>query len=256
MFASASRFDPPSRFLPIDVPTRPGEGKTGAILYRLFGRGVSPSGPLPLRSWMMLNGVSDIEDFDGLRPVFAGQLGAEWRGFDHCGIVTKALLLRVAAAFLDGAVFSEIDDIFDGMMSRSPDAPKDLRTVEAVVRRFSGHRQIVEWIDRFGEHHGFERTLLLGMTEWVIRRKGILPLRPPHLPWLPYLDRTSWLALQFLGLRMFPPEVAGVFSHFVSEKKARKALHVPDVGDAMVGAVASWQGRVTALVETRRTRVV
>jgi hypothetical protein len=203
---------------------------------------------------MLLNGVSDVEDTVGLRRVFIEQLGAEWRGFASAGVVSKILLLRVAAAFHDPSVFSEMDDMLLEIMPRFPDAPKDLRTVESVIRRFSERQDMVEWIDRFGEFHGFERTLLLGMTQWVIHKRGCLPLRARNVPWLPYLDRTSWLGLQFLGLRVFTSEVAGVFAHIESEKVARKACRDPKVEAAIVGTSSAWHSRRTVEIEMRPSR--
>jgi hypothetical protein len=254
MFFAANPSTQPRHLPPIDLPTRPDGGRTGAVLYHLLGRGLSPEGPLPMRTWMLLNGVDDVEDHAGLRRIFIGQLGPEWHGFSSAGVVTKVLLLRVAAAFLDNAVFVEMDDMLGEIMSRSPDVPKDMRTVESVVRRFSARIDIVEWIDRFGHFHGFERTLLLGMTQWVIHKKGVLPLRAPHLPWLPYLDRASWLGLQFLGLRVFTAEVAGMFAHMQSEKTVRNAIPIPDVDAAIAGAVAAWRGRQLVVIETRPGR--
>lgn len=242
MMTSNSRAVQPYPPVTIDLPTRPSAGRKGALLYHLTGRGLSPPGPLPLQEWMKANLVDGIDDEDGLRRVFEGQVGARWRGFAEAGTHTKALLLRVAAAYFDDKALEEIDGMLGRIMSCAPDAMDDTAMVDAVVARFGGRDDFVELVERFAAFHGFERTLLLGFTQWVIHRKGVLPLRNNDVPWLAYTDQTSWLGLRFLGLRVFTVEVAGLFSHLLFEKVEKKAIAAAQVTNAIEGTRTAWFG--------------
>jgi hypothetical protein len=195
-------------------------------------------------TWLKWNGVVDTHDAGRVQAALVEQLGPAWRSFSEASIVTKVLLLRAAAAFHDLAALRDMDASLLLMMRRPPSLPRDMADVRAVVERYEGDTRFIEWIDHVGARHGFERTVVLGAVDHLLRHKGVVAFRRNDMPWLPFVDRAAWIAVHFHGWRVFSAECVGIFSHFQAEKAARAAIKAPQVEGAVDGIRTAWRERM------------
>jgi hypothetical protein len=228
---------------------RPGSGVFAAASFRLFGRGTSPDPLLPHLTWMQSNGATDENDVERLQDAFVRQLGPAWRSFHQAALVTRVLLLRAAASFVDTAVLKRIDGFLMEMTLRPADLPQDMADLRVLVQEHQDDERLVQWIESVAAFHGFERTVVLGAINHLHQHKGLVAFRYGEMPWLPFVDRTYWASVHFLGRKRCMAECAGVFSHFLAEKDARQAIAEPQVDHAVEGIRRAWRER---LVYNRR----
>jgi len=241
--ARPRRYPPPLAPNP-EFPVRPAYGFLGRTSFRLLGRGISPGNLAPLMTWMLANGATDGNDIERIRLAFSNQLGPSWRSFAEASVITKVLLLRTAASFHDSELLGHMDADLMKMMAAPVSLPSDMAVLRAFAKRYGGDRKLVGWIDGFAVRHGFERTVLIGLVRYVLHKKGMVRLASRDMPWLPFVDRASWIAIHFCGRRHFAAECAGVYSHLAAEEAAGEAIRGPRVTDAIEGMRSAWRERV------------
>jgi hypothetical protein len=195
-------------------------------------------------TWMQSNGATDENDGERLRDAFVRQLGPAWRSFHEASLVTQVLLLRAAAAFIDVDILDKIDSALMAMMPRPAHFPRDIADLRALVLRHQDDERLVQWIEGVAACHGFERTTVLGAINHLHRHKGLVAFRQGDMPWLPFIDRTYWASVHFLGWKRFMAECAGVFSHYLAERHARQAIAEPQVEGAVEGIGRAWRERL------------
>jgi hypothetical protein len=193
---------------------------------------------------MQSNGAADENDVERLWDAFARQIGPAWRSFHEASLVTKVLLLRAAAAFIDRDTLEQIDSTLMEMMDRPADLPRDMADLRWLVLSHQDDARLVEWIEGVAAFHGFERTAVLGAISHVHRHKGLAAFRRDDMPWLPFVDRTYWASIHFLGRKRCMAECAGVSSHFLAEKNARQAIAEPQIDEAVEGIRRAWRERL------------
>ncbi len=236
--------NPPPLVKQPELPIRPHPGFLGRLAFRLLGHGTFPEPLAPHMAWMLSNGAGNVNDIERIRQAFVAQLGPGWRSFREASPVTKIMMLRAAACFIDKETLKDIDESLVVMLDRPASLARDMADIMKVVRRYEGDARYVEWIDQIGSHHGFERTAIVGAIDHVWRHKGVIGFKDAEMPWLPFVDRTTWIAAYFRGRRIFAPECAGIFSHLLAERSERKAIHEPHVDGAVEGIQRAWRERL------------
>jgi len=84
-------------------------------------------------------------------------------------------------------------------------------------------------VQRVINNHAFELTLMATMLS-VARMDGVLA--SAEFLWLKPYDRRLWYVLNTVGRRTAPPEIAGVYAHWLAEKAIGRKLTVPMVEQA------------------------
>lgn len=169
--------------------------------------------------------------------LFVLQLGPLWKGLDALPIHAKAL----AYIFLARAAGQRADsNVMLKQISASAVATGqlDFSGVSLKLKAFYRHR-IIQWLEK---RHAYTTTLLATLLE-IARSDGVLA--SAEFLWLKPVDRRLWFVLNSIGRRTAVVEVAGVYAHWVAEKKVGFALKTPMV-----------KGAVDALDEALHTMLV
>jgi hypothetical protein len=233
------------------LPVRPRAGLLGSIAFELAGRGERPRPLTSHQEWMHSDAVTHPEAIEQLRRVFIGQLGPSWKSFSEASPVTRLIMLRLAATFLDPSVVKDIDASLEVITSRPVSMTLDLADIESVLRRYEADPKFGDWADHMARRNAFERTVVLAAVEHALRYKGSAAVRIEDLPWLPFVDRTLWAAIHFKICHLVSEECAGIFSHLNAEKREHAAIAEPQVDHALDCARKSWRERLVFDVRRR-----
>lgn len=158
--------------------------------------------------------------------VFVMQLGPLWTSIDSYPTHTKALF----AAF---AAFANQD---------RENADKLLKQIANSVGtgklNFNGAQQLLEKhlhtkiVQRVTQLHAYMLTIMASMLE-LARTDGVVACS--EFLWLKTLDRRLWYVLNSVGRQTPVPEAAGVFAHWITEKRLGRPLRIPMVDEAVNG---------------------
>jgi intracellular multiplication protein IcmP len=77
--------------------------------------------------------------------------------------------------------------------------------------------------------HAYENTVMAGMLE-LARTDGVLA--SAEFIWLKPYDRHLWFILNTVGRQTAPPEIAGVYAHWISEKAVGRRMVIPMISEA------------------------
>ena len=156
--------------------------------------------------------------------LFALQLGPMWRGIHSLPIHVKAL----AVIFLARATGQRaIAKKFLSQIAMSAASGKlDFTGVSDHLNTFKDHR-ILQWLEK---RHAYVMTLMATLLE-IARSDGVLA--SAEFLWLKPVDRRMWFMMSNVGRRTAFVEIAGAYSHWVSEKKMGRALKTPMVKGAV-----------------------
>jgi intracellular multiplication protein IcmP len=77
--------------------------------------------------------------------------------------------------------------------------------------------------------HAYMTTVMASMIE-IARLDGVLA--SAEFLWLKPVDRTLWYVLNTVGRQTAPCEVAGIFAHWLAERRLGKAMLIPMVEEA------------------------
>ena len=158
--------------------------------------------------------------------IFSQQLGPMWAGLEPLPPYVQALFAIFAAkAEKDGKSASKLLK----QISRSAKTGKlDFGgTRELLIKHVSKSKAV----GRAVAPHAYVSTVMASMLE-IARNDGVLATA--EFIWLKAVDRRLWYVLNCVGRQTAFPEVAGVFSHWNLEKRLRRPLKVPMVGEAVI----------------------
>lgn len=156
--------------------------------------------------------------------LFVIQLGPMWAGMAHLPIHAKALAL----IFLCRATGNRpLSNTLLSQISESASTGKlNFSGVEEALRKYYDHR-IVKWLEK---RHYYVNTLMPSLLE-IARSDGVLA--SAEFLWLKPIDRKLWYVLNTVGRRTAFVEVAGIYSHWVAEKKVGRGMKTPMVKGAV-----------------------
>jgi len=159
--------------------------------------------------------------------VFALQLGALWNGNLNALRPHIKALLAVFAARINRDI-DAADKLLDQIaLSAAAGRPN-----------FSGSRELLakhvrcKDVIKVLQHHAYVTTMMASMLD-ISRGVGVMATA--DFIWLKPLDRKLWYILNNVGRQTGAPEAAGVFSHWLAERKMSRPLRVPMVEAAIQG---------------------
>lgn len=104
----------------------------------------------------------------------------------------------------------------------------DMTEPRKVIQQYVSDPRIKHLITR----HAYNRTLLFSLFGEA-RKLGVLP--PADVRWLRFYDRGLWYVVQNIGRQGVFVEAAGVYAHYLMEKRLDKPLQSPHVERAVKG---------------------
>lgn len=166
--------------------------------------------------------------------LFSLQLGPLWQGVDALPIHAKALaVIFVARAVRD----RDIAHKFLNQISASAGGGKlDFTGVEEALQKYKTSK-VIRWVEK---RHAYVNTFMATLLQ-VGRSDGVLATA--EFLWLKPVDRRLWYTLNSVGRQTSVVEVAGIFAHWLAERRIERPLKTPMVKQA----VAALQ---TALEDT------
>lgn len=160
----------------------------------------------------------------GAFRVFTAQLGPLWKGVHALPIHMKALIVVfLARAERERDVASTL---LSQISASAAGGKLDFTNVEKQLEKYQSSR-VIKWLEN---KHAYVYTLLASMLE-IARADGVLATA--EFLWLKPVDRRLWYVLNSVGRQTSVVEVAGPYSHWLTEKKLKRALETPMVKDAV-----------------------
>jgi intracellular multiplication protein IcmP len=158
--------------------------------------------------------------------VFMLQLGSLWMGPNALPIHTKALFAIFAAC-----ANQDRDSAFKLLKQIDISSGEGKLNFEGVQELLVKHYNS-KLVGRVLQKHAYVFTVMAAMLE-LARTDGVFA--SSEFLWLKPLDRRLWYILNTVGRQTAVTEIAGIFSHFVAEKKWGGALRTPMVEEAVKG---------------------
>jgi intracellular multiplication protein IcmP len=159
--------------------------------------------------------------------IFSLQLGSRWSGVENLPIHLKALF-AVFAARVDGD--KKTPDQLLAQISTSSEEGKSLDftgTME-LLKKHANSKAVKKIVSL----HAYVATVLASLLT-AAREVGVLA--SSEFLWLKPVDRRMWYVLNGVGRQTSVVEIAGVYAHWVAEKKIGLPLEVPMVEEAVKG---------------------
>ncbi len=159
--------------------------------------------------------------------VLALQLGPLWNGCidvlpEHMQALLAVFMTRIAGD-IDRA-----DKLLDQIAASAANGKLDFSGVHGLLRKYMNTKPVVKVMQR----HAYVTTMMASMLE-LTREAGVLC--SADFLWLKPLDRKLWYVLNSVGRQTAVPEVAGIFSHWLVEKKFQYPMKTPMVDAAVNG---------------------
>lgn len=177
-----------------------------------------------MRANSLLDGGNTLNHSSAAR-LFSTQLGPLWEGISKLRDYERALLM----AFL-AAASGDRKDAFDGLerIARTVTSGKpDYSWVPAMVKKY-GNGKIMK---RLESRHAYVSTLM--WTALLLAGKtGVMPSLVAL--WVKPVDRRLWYTLNCAGRNTPFSEVAGIRSHWLAERVAKRGIEYPQVQAAVV----------------------
>ncbi len=169
-------------------------------------------------SWVIIPGAA--------QRIFVLQLGPLWRGLNALPIHVQALMvIFLARAHRDRKV---ADDLLTQIAASSGSGKLNFSGVREQLRKYQNSR-ILAWVI---PRHAYVGTMMATLLT-IARSDGVLATS--EFLWLKPLDRRMWYILNSVGRQTVMIEVAGLYAHWLAEKKLGCALRVPMVKEAVNG---------------------
>ncbi len=180
------------------------------------------------------HGLMGIKEVDGKKQwtidrgpaqrVFALQLGPLWRGAHALPIHMKALfVIFCAKAEKDRDIAKQL---IRQIAASAESGELDFTGVEELVKKYQ-HSNIIQWLEK---RHAYVYTFMASLLE-VARSDGVLA--SAEFLWLKPVDRRLWYVMNSIGRQTAFVEIAGVFAHWVAEKKVGYAMKTPMIKEAL-----------------------
>ena len=152
--------------------------------------------------------------------IFIMQLGPLWRGLNALPIHVQALLvIFLACAHKERKI---ADALLAQIAASSASGKLNFTGVREQLRKYQNSR-ILAWVI---PRHAYVGSIMARLLE-IARSDGVLA--SAEFLWLKPLDRRMWYMLNSVGRPTAVIEVAGLFAHWLAEKKLGCALRVPTV---------------------------
>lgn len=165
--------------------------------------------------------------------VLALQLGPLANGhLDRLPLHVQALL-AVFASRADGDIDSA-DNLLDQIAASANFSDKgsngnlNFSGATSLLAKHANSKAAVKIMQR----HAYVLTMMASMIE-LARTAGVMATA--DFIWLKPIDRKLWYTLNSIGRQTVVPEVAGIFSHWLAEKKLGFPMRVPMVDAAIEG---------------------
>lgn len=159
--------------------------------------------------------------------IFALQLGALWNGNLNALRPHIKALLAIFAARIDGDI-DAADKLLDHIAISSASGHPSFSGSREMLAKHVRCKDVIKVL----QHHAYVTTMLPSMLE-ASRTVGVMATA--DFIWLKPFDRKLWYILNSVGRQTAAPEAAGVFSHWLAEKKMVRPLRVPMVESAIQG---------------------
>jgi intracellular multiplication protein IcmP len=157
--------------------------------------------------------------------VFALQLGPLWRGAKNLPIHIKALFVIFFAKANKDRDLSK--QLIRQIAASAETGKLDFTGVEELLKKYQDS-SILQWLEK---RHAYVYTVMASLLE-VARTDGVLA--SAEFLWLKPLDRKLWYVLNCVGRQTAFTEIAGVYAHWLAEKKVGYAMKTPMVKEAVV----------------------
>lgn len=177
--------------------------------------------------------------------VFVLQMGPLWEGVDRLPIHIKALF-GIFMARIDDDKSTSLEML--AQIAKSAGSGKlDFSHVNELANKYKSHKAI-RWVV---ERHAYVYTVMATLLE-MSRAEGVLA--SAEFVWLKPLDRRLWYVMNTIGRATPFVEVAGVYAHWLAEKKLQRGLCTPVVGEA-VNALDLAVGEILYLEEGEKWHI-
>ncbi len=161
---------------------------------------------------------------DRSKQIFMLQLGKLWQGSSALTPPARALFASFLAR---GSKDLESAELLEQFSRSSRSGKLDFSGVDRLIAKYETLPIVQKIINR----HAYELTVMASMLEFA-RTDGVLS--SAEFLWLKPVDRRLWFVLNTAGRRVAVPEVAGVYAHWIAEKKLQRALKMPMIDSAIV----------------------
>ncbi len=156
--------------------------------------------------------------------LFALQLGPLWRGNLEVLPEYMQALLAVFAARVDGNV-----DGADALLDQiGVSSGTDFSGAKMLLKKHINNKLVIKTVSK----HAYVMTMMAAMLE-LSRGAGVLA--SADFLWLKQVDRKLWYVLNSVGRQTPVSEAAGVYAHWLVEKKLEYPIKTPMVEAAVNG---------------------
>lgn len=167
-------------------------------------------------TWSIVHGAAE--------RLFVLQMGPMWDDVSRLPIHMKALFVIFLSRVSRGKDISF--DLLNQLARSSGDGRLDFTGVEDLVQKYKDHPAVKWAVSR----HAYVYTVLATLLE-LARLEGVLATA--EFVWLKPLDRRLWYVLNAVGRSTPVVEAAGVYAHWLAEKKLQRRLSTPVVAEAV-----------------------
>jgi intracellular multiplication protein IcmP len=157
--------------------------------------------------------------------IFVMQMGAMIQDLNKLPIHVKALIVIFISKVRRKKSLS--NSLLDQISSSASHGKLDFTSVTDHFQKYKKDK-IISWVL---QRHAYVGTFMATLIE-VARSEGVLATA--EFIWLKPLDRRLWYILNSVGRQTAVVEVAGMFAHWLAEKKLKRALRTPMVKEAVV----------------------
>lgn len=160
----------------------------------------------------------------GATRVFSMQLGRYFEGVDRLPKPTQAVFaICVARANRDR---DNSDKLLEQLSRSAATDQIDYTGVDEVIAKYLNTKEVQYCVQR----HAYILTLMPTMLE-LARADGVLATS--EFLWVKSVDRPLWYILSTVGRQTPFSEVAGVYAHWLVEKRLNRPLKIPMVDQAV-----------------------
>ncbi len=156
--------------------------------------------------------------------VFALQLGNYWTGIDSLNMHTKALFTIFACRINQDPTNAKL--LTDQINLSVATGHLDFSNVDEILNKYRNSPIVKDIIGKYA----FVLTVM-GSMLLAARQDGVVA--SADFLWLKVVDRPLWFVLNTVGRQTPPCEVAGIFAHWVSERRLGRRIGVPMVDEAV-----------------------
>ncbi|WP_423063608.1 type IVB secretion system coupling complex protein DotM/IcmP [Candidiatus Paracoxiella cheracis] len=152
------------------------------------------------------------------------QMGPLWKGVQALPIHVKALVvIFVARAERNHQI---AHDLLAQIAASAAHGKLDFSGVSEQLEKCQNSK-VIRWLEK---RHAYIGTLMASMLG-IARMDGVLATA--EFLWLKPVDRRLWYMLNSVGRQTPVVEVAGLFAHWLAEKKLQRPLRAPMVQEAV-----------------------